>query len=88
MTKQNEESVKSLKAALFPVICSGMLGLVLFYISDVRTDVKWLMQNVPVMKMQIDFMQDRQLKERFESIPPVRNFKHEEAITLDSLTKK
>lgn len=60
-----------------------LLALLCFLAVEVRNDIKDLSKQFIQLRIDVDILQDRQLNARFKLIPPA---KHEEIVSLDSLT--
>lgn len=82
----SDTTIKSAKAQAFDWVFKALIGVVLWLVADMHSDLKGVLQVIPVMRTQIDYLQDGLLKFRFNAIPPAPA-KHEDPITLDSLTQ-
>jgi hypothetical protein len=82
--KDSESSVKSMKAQAFDWVFKALIGVVLWVVADMHGDLKEVLKVIPVIRLQIDYLKDDQLKDRLKAIPPVPA-KHEDHITYDSL---
>lgn len=80
--------MKNIKAVAFDWAFKSLLGIVLWLVADMHSDLKGVLQVIPVIRTQIDYLKDGQLKARFNAIPPVPSAKHEDEITFDSLTNQ
>lgn len=79
--------MKNVKAQAFDWVFKALIGVVLWLVADMHQDLKGVLQIIPVLRTQIDYLQDASLKIRFQAIPPAPA-KHEDVITLDSLTQQ
>lgn len=86
-TAKNENAVEKVKASLFGWSMMAVMSIVLYFVKDINEDVKSLSRLIPVMQLQIEYLQDEQLKTKLRIIPQVPA-KHEDVITYDSLTTK
>jgi hypothetical protein len=85
---KTEAMLKNVKATAFNWVFTGLITVVIWLVTDMHEDLKAVMKVIPVMQLQIDYLQDGQLKTRFQAIPKVPAAKHEDIITLDSLTQQ
>lgn len=87
--KKDEAMLKQVKATAFNWVFMSLIGIVLWFVRDMHADLKAVMKVIPVMQLQIDYLEDGQLRSRLKAIPVVPSpAKHEEPITLDSLTNQ
>lgn len=88
MADKNETMLKNVKATAFNWVFTTLIGLVLWVVTDMHGDLKEVMKVIPVMRLQIEYLEDGQLKARLKAIPPVSPARHEDLITYDSLITK
>jgi hypothetical protein len=88
MSEKANDPMKSLKSAVFDVVFKSLIGVVLWLVLDMHSDLKHVLQEIPVIQKEIEFLKDKSLIDRFKSLelPPVG--KHEDFITYDSLQHK
>ncbi|WP_315822995.1 hypothetical protein [Paraflavitalea speifideaquila] len=87
--EKDDAMLAKAKASAFNWLATALISVVIWIVTDMRSDLKTVMSVIPVMRLQIEYLQDGQLKSRLNSIPVVPSpAKHEEPITYDSLTNK
>lgn len=81
-----EANIKTVQAIILDWLSKGLLGLLCFFVKDIHSDVKQLIQAVPALRAEVDMMKDQRLVDRFRMFqpPPAKN---EEEITYDSLKR-
>lgn len=84
----SDTTMKNVKAQAFDWVFKALIGVVLWLVADMHQDLKGVLQIIPVLRTQIDYLQDGLLKSRFQAIPPAPAAKHEDNITLDSLIQQ
>jgi hypothetical protein len=76
----------NIKAIAFDWISKGLIGLLCFFVKDMHSDIKQLMQSVPALRAEVDMLKDQRLVDKFR-ILQVMPAKPEEEITYDSLKR-
>lgn len=77
------------KSTLFDGVWKALMALSCWLIINMHNDVKNLMVEVlPKIRQDINGLEMRLSIQQFKAIPPVYPAKHEDPITLDSLTQK
>lgn len=84
MTMKAETNVK---AIAFDWIKNALIALLCFFVKDMHSDIKQLIQSVPALRAEVDMMKDQRLIDKFRLLQ-VMPAKPEETITYDTLTKK
>lgn len=80
------DQLEKIKAQAFDWITKILIGIVFWLVKDMHSDVKFLMQTMPVHEIRLSNLESGILINRFKimKVP----MKSEEAITYDSLTQK
>lgn len=78
----------NMKAAAFDWVFKGLIALLCFFVKDMHTDVKQLMQSVPALRAEVDILKDQRLVDRFRSQRQNLPMLSEDEITYDSLKSK
>lgn len=81
-----QDFASKFKANAFDYIFKGLIGVLCFFVKDMHSDIKQLIQAVPALRAEVDMMKDQRLVEKFRMLqaPPAKN---EEEITYDSLKR-
>lgn len=81
---KTETNIKAIQTIALDWISKGLIGLLCFFVKDMHSDVKQLIQSVPALRAEVDMLKDQRLVDRFRlsQTPPA---KAEEEITYDSL---
>lgn len=74
----------NIKAIAFDWLSKGLIGLLCFFVKDMHSDIKQLMQSVPALRAEVDMLKDQRLVDKFRVLQ-VMPAKPEEEITYDSL---
>lgn len=82
-----QDTVKNLKANAFDWLIKALIPVLVWWVKDVREDIKKIMETVPALQAKVDMMTDQRLIERFK-IYQSTPMKPEEEITYDSLKRK
>jgi hypothetical protein len=82
-----EDPVKEVKASAFNWLFTAFYGVLAWLIVDMRADVKMLMLALPKIEMRVDRLEDNRIVDRYR-VHELMQGKHEEQITLDTLTKQ
>lgn len=83
---KTETNIKAIKTVAFDWIKNALIGLLCFFVKDMHSDIKQLMQTVPALRAEVDMMKDQRLVDRFRMFQPPPA-KSEEEITYDSLKR-
>lgn len=86
--KQSNDFIRNLYATVFPWIFTALMGIILWLVKDMQTDIKGMLQIIPVMRNEIDHLKDRSLVDRLRLHELLPLSKPEEQITYDTLIKK
>lgn len=88
MAPKENDTIKGIKSVAFDWIFKALIGVVLFLVKDMHSDVKMMMQTIPAMKAEIENLKDKNLIDRFRWMKDPSPAKQEELITYDSLKSK
>lgn len=83
---KTETNIKAIKTVAFDWIKNALIGLLCFFVKDMHSDVKQLIQAVPALRAEVDMMKDQRLVDKFR-IQMRTPIKDEEEITYDSLKR-
>ena len=86
--KEPKDAITRYKIAAFDWVTRALIGLVVWLVIDMHNDVKEMMLAIPVLKMEISNMKDKQLEDHTNLLKLFPIGKHEDLITYDSLTKQ
>jgi hypothetical protein len=80
------DTLKNIKAQAADWLFKGLLAIVLWLVKDMHSDVKFLMQTMPVHEVRLSTLETNVSINRFKIIQiPMKN---EDQITYDSLIDK
>lgn len=83
---KTETNIKAIQTAAFDWIKNALIALLCFFVKDMHSDIKQLIQAVPALRAEVDMMKDQRLVERFK-MQYRTPLKSEEEITYDSLKR-
>lgn len=66
----------------------ALLGITLYLVKDMHTDIKELREQIPAMKADIDNLKDKDLMEKFRRLEGKSAMKDEKTITYDSMVRE
>lgn len=78
---------RQLASKLLDWAFKALLGLTLYLVRDMYADVKYIREQVPAMKVEIENLKDQRLLDKFKALKVTGPMKEEQTITYDSLTK-
>lgn len=83
---KTDTNIKTIQTIALDWISKGLIGLLCFFVKDMHSDVKQLIQAVPALRAEVDMIKDQRLVDRFRMFqpPPAKN---EDEITYDSLKR-
>lgn len=81
-----QDFASKFKTNAFDYIFKGLIGVLCFFVKDMHSDIKQLMQTVPALRAEVDMIKDQRLVDRFRMFQPPPA-KQEEEITYDSLKR-
>lgn len=83
---KTDVNIKTIQTIALDWISKGLIGLLCFFVKDMHSDVKQLIQAVPALRAEVDMIKDQRLVERFRLLQPPPA-KSEDEITYDSLKR-
>ena len=83
---KTETNIKTIQAVAFDWFKNALIGLLCFFVKDMHSDIKQLIQSVPALRAEVDMLKDQRLFDKFRSFqaPPAKS---EDEITYDSLKR-
>lgn len=83
---KTETNIKAIKTVAFDWIKNALIGLLCFFVKDMHSDIKQLIQAVPALRAEVDMLKDQRLVDKFKTYyrAPIKD---EEEITYDSLKR-
>lgn len=81
-----DTNIKTIQAVAFDWIKNALIALLCFFVKDMHSDIKQLIQSVPALRAEVDMLKDQRLVDRFRTQfrTPIKD---EEEITYDSLKR-
>jgi hypothetical protein len=83
---KSETNIKAIQAVAFDWIKNALIALLCFFVKDMHSDIKQLIQSVPALRAEVDMLKDQRLIEKFRRLnaPPAKS---EDEITYDTLKR-
>jgi hypothetical protein len=85
---QKNDTVNKVKATAFNWVSMTLISIVGWLVMDMHADLKSVLQVIPVMRLEIDYLKDNRLVDRLKMHQLLPKGKHEDEINYDSLTQK
>lgn len=84
---KSETNIKAIQAVAFDWIKNALIALLCFFVKDMHSDIKQLIQSVPALRAEVDMLKDQRLIDKFRNFRAPPPMKPEDEITYDSLKR-